>query len=388
MKSIFDRVIDRRGTNSLKWDNMKMVFGRNDLFPLWVADMDFEAPEPVLEAIKRRAGHGIYGYTFVADTVYAAVIDWMRKRHGWIIERDWVLLTPGVVPSISVAINAFTEPGDGVIIQSPVYHPFFSTIRKNNRRLVINRLKHKNGFYLMDFEDLAAKIDKTTRLLILCSPHNPVGRVWKREELEILSEICFKNNILIVSDEIHSDIVYKGSTHIPYSSLSDATKEYSLILNAPSKTFNIPGLATSFAIIPNAALRAAFEQEMKRLNLGALNIFGLTAFEAAYKFGEEWLNSLLCYLEENIDFLLHYIATKLPPIRVYKPEGTYLVWMDFSNSGIDTRKINKLLADKTGIALSDGAGFGPGGEKYQRINIACPRGRLKEALGRIEKIFH
>lgn len=381
----FDNIIDRKNTASSKWDSLTALYGREDLIPLWVADMDFPAAEPIVEAIKKRMEHPVYGYTFLSDKYYEAVVGWMERRHDWKIEKDWIIYTPGVVPALSICVRAFTEPGDKVIIQSPVYHPFYSVIENNGRELVKNPLKFEDGKYYMDYEDLEKKIDSRTKMLILCSPHNPVGRVWKREELERLADICLKNNILVISDEIHFDIVYKGHRHTVFGSLSEKVAEKCVVLTAPSKTFNIAGLKISNAIIPNEELREKYSLELEKVRIGSPIVGGEEALIAAYNESEDWLDELLVYLEGNRDFFMDYINEKIPELRPVKPEGTYLIWVDCRGLNMEHDELKDFFVNKCRLALNDGMIFGTEGEKFMRFNIGCPRPLLKEALDRIEK---
>ncbi|HAZ37169.1 MAG TPA: cystathionine beta-lyase [Clostridiaceae bacterium] len=384
MKYDFDKIIDRKGTGCAKWDNLKEVFGREDILPLWVADMDFEVPKEVKEAIVKRAQHGIYGYTYRSQSFYESIISWESKRHGLNIDKGWLTFTPGVVSALSTAVLAFTEPSDSIIIQTPVYPPFYSVIRDNGRKIVENPLKEENGHYYMDFDDLEKKINDKVKMFILCSPHNPVGRVWSKEELNRLCEICIKNNILLVCDEIHSDIVYKGFRHIPIASLNEKVAQNSITCTAPSKTFNVAGLSCSAIIIPNENIRNKFNKQLDAIHIGSSNVFGLTALEACYTYGEEWLNELLIYLEANRDFVLNFIQNEMPEVKVSKPEGTYLMWLDFRKIEKDGKKLNDLMVDKAKVGMNNGINFGSKGEGFMRLNIACPRSLLEEGLNRIK----
>ncbi len=384
----FDKGINRKGTNSIKWDFNDEMFGNKNILPMWIADMDFQSPQPVIDAIKKRARHGVYGYTDISNGFYKSIIDWMDIRHNWRIEKDWILQTQGVVPSLAISILAFTKPGEKIIIQSPVYSPFFTVVRENGRQLIVNRLKIENGKYQMDFEDLKCKIDSHVKMLMLCNPHNPVGRVWSKEELEKLGKICLENNILIVSDEIHSDIIYKNHKHISIASLSEELANNTITLIAPSKTFNIAGLTTSIVIITNKKLYDDFKNRKEGLGFMLCNIFGLVALEASYKYGEEWLEQLLSYLEENVEYVINYFKERIVKVKAIEPEGTYLMWLDFRNLNLSNERLKKLIVKKARVGLSDGILFGPGGEGFQRISIACPRSLLEEGLGRIERALN
>jgi cystathionine beta-lyase len=385
MQYDFNQVIDRKNTDCFKWDNRVETFGTDALLPLWVADMDFASPPAVITAIKERAEHPIYGYALRPPEFYQAIIAWLKKRHQWEVKKEWLLITAGVVPAINLAILAFTEPGDQVIVQPPVYHPFFSAVENNGRKLVINKLKEENGRYFMNYEQLDSLANDRTKLMILCSPHNPVGRVWTKEELNTVGEFCRRKNILLVSDEIHADVVYKNYTHLPIASLRPELAHNTITCIAPSKTFNVAGLATSVVIIPDQAKFERFNKMMVALGMGMSNIFGIAALTAAYQYGEDWLEQLIDYLQGNLDFLVQFLAERIPRIRVIKPEGTFLVWLDCRDLGLNPQELKEFLIYKAKVGLNDGRGFGPGGEGFQRINIACPRQILQKALIRIER---
>jgi cystathionine beta-lyase len=376
----FDRVIDRRSTESNKWKSYPP-----DVLPMWVADMDFESPPAVIQALQRRAQHGIFGYVTRPETYYQAIIDWMRTRHGWEIKREWLAHSPGVVTALNLAVHAFTQPGDKIIVQPPVYHPFFTIVKNNGRQLVYNQLCAENGYYRMDLTDLQKRIDSRTRAVILCSPHNPVGRVWTRDELLALAEICVRRNILIFSDEIHSDLILPGHTHTPIASLAPEIAERTITFIAPSKTFNVPGLYTAAAIIPNRQLHTQFNHMLENFALNGSNIFGMIALETAYRHGAEWLDELLAYLQGNIDFADHFFRTRVPKINVVCPEGTYLLWLNCRALGLTHDDLRDLFLKQAKVALNEGHTFGPGGEGYMRMNIGCPRATLQEGLERIER---
>jgi len=382
----FDTVIDRTDNYSSKWNELKEMFGSEDLLPMWVADMDFLCPKPVIEAVVDRAKQGIYGYTSRPSSYFESVASWMKRRHNWDVKEEWMAYAPGVVPALSFIVNAFTHPGDKVIVQSPVYYPFFNVVENNGRRIVNNSLKFKDRRYFMDFEDLEEKArDPQVRLLLLCSPHNPVGRVWSKEELTRLGEICIENDILVVSDEIHQDILYPGVCHVPFASISKKFALNSITCTAPSKTFNIAGLQTSTIILPNKNHYDIYTTFLKRLNLLRNNAFGLVALEAAYSSGEEWLDQFLVYLEGNLKTLTEGIERHIPEIQIIKPEGTYLVWLDCRKLGLDDNALNDFMIKKAKVALDSGHWFGEGGEGFQRINLACPRAYVKEAINRLKK---
>jgi cystathionine beta-lyase len=381
----FETMIDRTSKNSAKWTLMKRLTGLDDLIPLWVADMDFSSPPEVVESLKERATHPIYGYTVPTDGYYNGLITWMDKRHGWSgVEKDWILYTPGVVAGFSIAIQAYSQPGDKVVIQPPVYYPFKNQILSTGRQVVENPLKIVDGYYEMDFKDLAEKIDERTKMIILCSPHNPVSRVWKREELEKLVKVCEEKNILIVSDEIHDDLILGEIKHTPTATISEEAIQRTITLVAPSKTFNLAGLTNANAIIPNKKLREAFRSQASK-GSGHNNIFGMVAQDAAYNKGEAWLEELLTYLRGNLKFLEEFIAEKIPGLKLYPLEGTYLAWVDCTSLDMNDEELNEFMLKKAKLWLDEGTLFGTGGSMFMRINIACPRSILKQALENLEK---
>jgi len=385
MKYDFDRVIDRTGTGSVKWDLAEVFFGRADLLPLWVADMDFESPPEVRAALAERARHGIYGYTSPKLDYYQSLTAWFRKRHSWDIKYDWLYFAPGVVPAINLAIQTYTEPGERVIIQKPVYYPFMLAISNNGREIINNPLKLINSMYLIDFDDLEMKAsDPAARLMILCSPHNPVGRVWTREELNRVGEICCSHDVLVLSDEIHCDLTYENHRHIPFGSIRDAFLMNSITCISPSKTFNLAGLQTAGLIIANPELGRKYKHTIDCLGLLGPNLFGAEALTAAYAHGGSWLDAVMSYISGNLSYLKEYIIENIPRIAVIEPEGTYLVWLDFRPLGLDNKSLRQLMLEKAHVALDDGFIFGsPEGDGFMRINIACPRATLAEALRRI-----
>ncbi|QJD87614.1 MalY/PatB family protein [Cohnella herbarum] len=380
MKYDFDKIIDRTGTASYKWDQSEKLFGRPDILPLWVADMDFEAPKEVVEAITRRAEQGIYGYTVRTQSFYDAIIGWLSRRHGWTIEQDWISSSPGVVPALSLMVLAFTEPGDGIILQSPVYYPFYDVIKANGRNVVDNALILKDGQYTINFDLLEQQAKDGAKMLLLCSPHNPGGRVWKREELVRIGEICTKYGLLVVADEIHHDLVFSGYKHVPYASLSDEFAQNSVTCIAPSKTFNLAGLQAASVIIPNEEIRRKYNALLRTLSIHMESYFGLTAIESSYTHGEQWLDQLLVYLEGNLNALVDFVGKHLPQVKVIKPEGTYLVWLDCTAISDKPQVLKQLMFEQAGVAFSDGSVFGKQGEGYLRINLACRRSLLVEAL--------
>jgi cystathionine beta-lyase len=385
MKYNFDKIIDRRNTECIKWDMLEEVFGDKDVMPMWVADMDFEVAKPISDAIKKRVEHSIYGYSTKGSGYYDAIINWMKKRHNWDVKKEWISYTPGIVPALSYIVRTFAQPGDEVIIQTPVYHPFYSAIKNNGYIIVKNPLQYKDGSYKMDLEDLKKKITPRTRILILCNPHNPVGRVWTKEELSELGQICIKNNILIVSDEIHFDLIYKNNHHTVFAAISEEFAQSSIICSAPSKTFNLAGIQVSNVIIPNERLRRQFKITLENYAVSEVNTFVSTALVAAYNEGEEWLVQLLEYLEANLNFLMNFFEERIPKIKVVKPQGTYLVWLDCSALNMTSQELNEFFIKKAKVGFNDGIMFGEEGQQFQRVNIACQRSILREALERVER---
>jgi len=381
----FDELIDRTHTDSVKWSINDRLFGRTDVTSMWVADMDFRAPPPVVAALIARAEQGIYGYAARPDSYYQAVIDWLKRRHGWETQRSWHITTPGVVPALSAAILAYTQPGDKIVIQSPVYHPFYKLVRNHGRQVLENELVLSAGMYTMDFAQLDLQLaDPRVSMLILCSPHNPVGRVWPREELEQLGRLCLKHAVLVVSDEIHSDLVFSWAPkHTPYASISPEMAASSVTLLAPSKTFNLAGLYTSVALVPDRRLYNRLSQMIETLGIGGSSVFGLAGLEAAYCYGEEWLDQLLEYLEGNLLALEQYFEQNIPQIKVRKPEGTYLVWLDCRGLGLARADLRKFMIQEAGLGLDEGVVFGAAGEGFMRLNAACPRATLLAALDQL-----
>ena len=381
-----DNVIDRSNTDSEKWNFNREIFGVDDVLPMWVADMDFAAPPAVSEALIARAEHPIYGYSRPDDEYYDAVIGWMKRRQHWEIKKEWIMYSPGIVTAINLFIQTYSNPGDKVIIQPPVYHPFAHAVRNNGRQIVNNPLRLKDGKYSMDYEDLEQKADDPrVKMIILCNPHNPVGRVWTQDELVQLGGICLKRNIIIVSDEIHSDFIYKGYQHTPFASITPEFEQGSIVCNAPSKTFNLAGLQVSNIIIPNEFLRNAFHTALVNDSIEGPNCFAIPALKAAYRHGEAWLNAVMDYVAANYHFLKEYVRENLPQIKVLQMEGTYLAWMDFSALGMTPEEEKEFLLKKAKVALNGGTMFGVEGQGFQRMNIVCPRSILKEGLDRIKK---
>jgi cystathionine beta-lyase len=378
----FDREIPRDGTASVKHDGRAAYFGTPDVLPLWVADMDFAAPEAVTRALAERAAHPVYGYSFYPDSLYDALIAWLRSHHGWEVQRDWIVMAPGVVPSLFATVMACTQQGEGVIVQPPVYAPFFSAVTTNGRRLVENLLRLDNDRYTMDFDHFEQCAADGARLLLLCSPHNPVGRVWNSTELEEILRIARRYDLVILSDEIHADLVYPESQHTVLATLSG---EHDKLITAvaPSKTFNIPGLGLSSLIVPDAAQREALRKIFESLHLANTNPFSIAAFEAAYRGGEAWLDSLLVYLRDNRDFVGDYLRKNLPAIRLIQPEGTYLLWLDCHGLGMNDVQLREFFVRQAGMGMNPGIAFGQGGSGFMRLNIASPRHVIADALQRI-----
>ncbi|MCT4631676.1 MAG: pyridoxal phosphate-dependent aminotransferase [Firmicutes bacterium] len=385
MKYNFDEVIDRSDNFSAKYDELEAKFGRSDLVSLWVADMDFRAAEPIMEAIRERAEQGIFGYTSRPESYYKTMKNWYKTRYNWDMEKDHIIHSPGVVPTLSLIMKLFTEPGDKIIIQSPVYYPFFNVVKDNERELVINPLKKVDGDYFMDFEDLENKIDEKVKFLILCNPHNPIGRVWTKEELRKLGDMCIKNNITVIADEIHGDLVYDGKRYTPFASISEEFRLNSISCLSATKTFNIAGLQASFAVFPDKEMHDKFDEFLGILDIKRNNCFSLVAMEAAYAKGGEWLDQVLVYIRDNMKFVNEYCEKHMPQIKANMPEGTYLVWLDCNDLGLSDDALNDFFVNKARVALDGGSWFGEEGKGYMRINVACPRATLKEGLDRIKE---
>lgn len=384
----FNLVIDRRNTNCLKYDFAVRRGRPENMLPLWVADMDFKVAPEIVEAIQKRTAHGIFGYSEVKEEYFEALEKWFFTHHNWKVEEDWLVKTPGVVFALAMAVQAFTEPGDAVLIQQPVYYPFSEVIRDNHRKIVDNTLILKeDGKYHIDFVDFEEKVkNEKVKLFLLCSPHNPVGRVWTREELLRIQEICEKYDVIVVSDEIHEDFVLEGR-HQVFANLNEDAKKRTIICTSPSKTFNLAGLQVSNIWIANETLREKFKKQIAAAGYSQLNTLGLTACEAAYRYGNNWHSELIKYLKSNLNFLRNYLKERIPEIQLIEPEGTYLIWLDFRGLGLSEEQREELLTKKAGIWLDSGAIFGAAGEGFERINIACPRSILEDALHRIERVI-
>jgi cystathionine beta-lyase len=374
----FDQLLNRDHSNSLKYDGRQAMFGSADVTPLWVADMDFASPPAISEALLQRAKHPIYGYSSFPDSIYQSLMDWLERRHGWRIQREWIVLCPGVVPSLNAAVMAFSNPGDAVIVQPPVYFPFFPAVTDSGRSLIQNQLRLENNQYHIDFEHLEACAARA-KMLLLCSPHNPVGRVWRKDELERLLVIAEKYQLIIFADEIHSDLVYPPAKHQVLDTLS---KQQVNIITAvaPSKTFNVPGLNLSALIIRDATQRLALSKVFERMHVSVTNPFSMVAFEAAYQHGDAWLDALLSYLQQTRDFVLAYVSEHLPRVHAIVPEGTYLIWLDCRELGLDDAALKQFFIQQAGVGLSPGRLFGEAGSGFMRMNIAAPRSLITTAL--------
>ncbi|MBQ7775963.1 MAG: pyridoxal phosphate-dependent aminotransferase [Lachnospiraceae bacterium] len=384
----FDTVIDRSNTLSLKYDFAVQRGMPENILPLWVADMDFRVSSYIQDALNHMSGHGIFGYSDTEGVYFEALRDWMKRRHGWNICEKWLVKTPGIVFAIAMAIRAFTKEGEAILIQQPVYYPFLEVIRDNNRRLVVNELRQDEaGGYYIDFADFEEKIVKEqVKLFLLCNPHNPVGRVWTQEELRHLGDICLKHGVLVVSDEIHEDFVFQGK-HTTFTTVREEYKDMSITCTSPSKTFNIAGLQVSNIFIPNDRLRTLFRKQIDATGYSQLNLAGLVACQAAYRYGEEWLEAVLKYIKANAEYAQEFLQEKLPKVKMTRLEGTYLVWLDFREYGLNNAELNQRIIYEAGLWLDSGHIFGKAGEGFQRINIACPRSILTEALKRLETVF-
>lgn len=382
----FDEIVNRKGSDSIKWDHLQKHFGQEDLLPLWVADMDFRCPPAVVEAMKNIAEHGIYGYVMQRDDYYNAVISWMKRRFDWEIEKDWILFMPGIVPAIRLAIETFTEPGDGVIVQQPVYFPFMGVTKEAERKVLNNKLIETDQGYQIDLEDLEEKAkDPKAKMMILCSPHNPVGRVWTSNELSKILEICVANDVILISDEIHQDLIHKGHKHTPLAKLANTSAKI-ITCTAPSKTFNVASLFASNIIISDETLRNTFKKELDKMHLMPSS-FTIGAVKAAYNDGEAWLEELLSYLSDNIDYVAEYLEKEMPKVKMKKPEATFLLWLDFRAYNISSKELERRMIEEAGLALNKGWMFGREGEGHMRLNIGCPRDILHEALERMKRAF-
>lgn len=382
----FDEIVNREGTNCEKYDSRKEIFGKQDIIPLWVADADFKVPDFIVSAVQKRAAHEVYGYPVKTNSYYESIISWLKRRHDWEIKKEWIMYSPNVVVGLASSILALTEKGDKIIVQPPVYFPFYHVVESNDRELVRNPLKRKGDRYYFDLDDLKSKIDDKTKMILLSNPHNPGGMVWTREELEELAVICLEHNIIIVSDEIHADLTLPGFVHTPLASISEEIAEQTITAMAASKTFNVAGLSSAFLVTQNRKFRARYQKLMRGTHISSGNFFGLVATEAAFTNGEEWLNQLQLYLQKNYDYIGNYISEKLPKVTLVKPEATFLIWMDFSEYGLTDKELANKLID-AGVGLSPGIMFGDEGKGYMRLNMGCPLSVLKQAMEKIGEAF-
>lgn len=389
MNTNFDEIIDRTNTNCLKYDFALERKHRNDLLPLWIADMDFRIPDEIISDIQKAAAHGIFGYSEVKSDYFEPLHNWFLNHFKWDTKEEWLTKTPGVVYAIALAIKAFTKEGESVMLQQPVYYPFSECIRDNNRKLVNNQLIYTDGKYSIDFSDFESKIiNENVKLFLLCNPQNPAGRVWTKEELIQLGNICIKHNVIVVSDEIHCDFTYPGYTHTVFASISEEFARNSIICTSPSKTFNMAGMQISNIFIPNKDIRDRFRHELDASGYSQLNTLGLVACKSAYAKAESWLNELKLYIYDNLNYVRAFLEEKLPEIKLVEPEGTYLIWLDCSGLGLSYKELEKLVIDKAKLWLDGGIIFGKETALFERINIACPRSVLEQALTNLEEAVH
>ena len=386
MKYDFDKIINRADTNCVKYDLRQQVFGNPDVLPMWVADMDFETPDFVRKAVIERAEHPVYGYHFKDEPYFQSIAGWLKRRHNWEVPTEWMSFTPGVVCGFNMAVLAFTQPGDEIIIQPPVYPPFHHAVSSHGRKLVYNTLVDRGDGYEINFDQLAEQA-KTAKMLILCNPHNPVGRCWTRNELLLLGEICLKNNVLVISDEIHCDLVLPGYKHIPFATLGHQYAMNCITFHAASKTFNLAGLATSTAIIPNENLRKKYVTYVEDLEAHLGNIFGKVATQTAMNHGDEWLGQLLDYVQGNIDYVSEFMVAHLPKVKFHKPQATYMMWLDFTGYGLSEEELWHRMTQEANLGFNRGKDFGEAGGGYFRINLACPRTTVEEAMKRLKVVF-
>jgi cystathionine beta-lyase len=381
----FDEPVYRKNTDCIKYDAMDLFWGVSDAIPMWVADMDIKTPPFIIDALKKRLEHEVFGYSFKTERYFQSIINWLNKRHGWKVEKNWISFSPGVVAGFTIAIEQFTNYNDEIIVQPPVYFPFFESIENTGRKVIYNNLKLKNGIFKIDFDDLKSKITNKTKMLLLCNPHNPGGRVWSKNELLKISDICNKNNILVVSDEIHADIVYSPAKHIPYASISEQAAQNSITVMSHSKTFNVAGLTTSYVISANKNLLEQYENALRIPHLHMGNIFGTEALIAAYNNGEEWLLQLIDYLKKNIEYVNNFIKQHIPKLKVIIPESTFLLWIDCRNLNMTGKELKNFFFKTAKIAINEGSMFGQGGEEFVRLNIGCSRKTIEQAMNQLKK---
>ena len=386
MKYDFDKIIDRKGSGALKYDALKERYGRDDLIPLWVADLDFETPDFITDALRKRLEHSLFGYTVTPKELWTTIAKWIYDHHGWKVSEDWITFIPGVMKGVGSVVNVFVKPDEKVIIQPPVYFPFRLTPQGNEREVVFNPLKRvEGGSYEIDFDHLAKVADDKCRLLILSNPHNPAGICWNRETLIRLADFCYERNIIVISDEIHCDLALFGNKHIPFATVSDKAAEISITFGAPSKTFNTAGIVNSYAIVPNETLRRRFFKWLEANEFNEPPLFSTISIIAAFQKGEEWRRQLISYIEENVRFVEDYFKANIPSIKPLRPQATFLVWLDCCELGLDHKGLIDLFVNKARLALNDGEVFGPGGEGFMRLNVGAPRAILKAALERLAK---
>ena len=381
----FNAPIDRRGTHCVKFDALKDMYGRDDLLSLWVADMDFATPDFIIDALKKRLDHPVLGYPVQYDGYWQSVVNWIYNHHGWQVQREWMRYIPGIVKGIGMVVNVFTKPGDKIIIQPPVYHPFRLVPEHNGRDIVMNPLRREGDSYTMDFEQLEQVIDDKCRILILANPHNPIGITWDKATLARLADIAVKHNLIVISDEIHCDMALYGNKHIPFASVSENAARCSITFGAPSKTFNIAGIVSSYAIVPDEALRENFFAWLTANEMDMATIFAMVATEAAFSEGEEWRQQMLSHIESNIDFVDEYLKANIPEVRAIKPQASYLVWLDFSALGLEHEKLIDMLVNDAHLAMNDGAMFGIGGEQHTRLNVGTQRAVLEQAMSQLKE---
>ena len=386
MKYDFDKIIDRKGTGALKYDALKERYGRDDLIPLWVADLDFETPDFITDALRKRIEHSLFGYTVTPKELWTTIAKWIEDHHGWKVREEWITFIPGVMKGVGSVVNVFVKPDEKVIIQPPVYFPFRLTPLGNEREVVFNPLKRvEGGSYEIDFDHLARVADDKCRLLILSNPHNPAGICWSRDTLVRLADFCYERNIIVISDEIHCDLALFGNKHIPFATVSDKAAEISITFGAPSKTFNTAGIVNSYTIVPNDSLRRRFFKWLEANEFNEPPIFSSLSIIAAFQKGEEWRRQLISYIEDNVRFVEEYFKANIPSIKPLRPQATFLVWLDCRELGLDHRGLIDLFVNKARLALNDGETFGPGGEGFMRLNVGAPRAILKAALERLAK---
>ncbi|HHX67645.1 MAG: MalY/PatB family protein [Miniphocaeibacter sp.] len=383
----FDEIVHRKGTDCIKWDQLQKKYGDSSILPFWIADMDFFVPKAIVSGIKNRASHPTYGYSFASDKYYSNFIGWNERRNGLPIKREEIISVPGIVCAYSFIIYGLIGSKGKIMFNTPIYDPFFKVTEEHGCEVVTSSLKKKDGIYQIDWEDIEKKFKDGVDLFVLCNPHNPTGRVWTYEELERLGNLCIKYKVPIFSDDIHSDLVFEGNKYIPIISISEEIKQNTIMAMAPSKTFNLAGLKSSYLIISNEDLRQKISTAIEKFHVG-VNLFGLKSSEIAYEFGEEWLEELCSYLKKNAEFVVDYCEKRLPRVKAYVPEGTYLMWLDFSDYELSQNELMRKLVEDSGVALNDGSNYGKEGEGFVRLNIATPKAMLKKGLDLISKIFN